>query len=172
MNQSVTLNTTLTQHEENYNAVWKYCFLIPKNVAECFIKENRRVICHIGEHSFHAALMPKGDGNYFMNINQANMKKFGIGPDNEIEITLEKDHSEYGMPLPLELEELWNQDPEGKRVFNDLTKGKQRNLVHIIGKIKSADIRLKKSIIMMEYLKSVGGNLDFKELNEAFKRGQ
>ena len=73
------------------------------------------------------------------------------------------------MPLPDELKTAWDLDEDGHRVFHSLTMGKQRTLIHMVGKFKSADKRIEKSLVILEYLKSVNGNLDFKELNIAFK---
>ena len=68
------------------------------------------------------------------------------------------------------MEELLAQDEHGSKVFHDLTPGRQRSLLHLVGKPKSEAIRIKKAITILEYLKSVNGVLDFKELNLAFKQ--
>ena len=62
-----------------------------------------------------------------------------------------------------------NQDELGNTLFHNLTPGKQRNLIYIVAKPKSQDIRIRKAIVIIEYLKSSGGTIDFKELNEALK---
>jgi len=67
------------------------------------------------------------------------------------------------------MEELLLQDEDGNKVFHRLTPGKQRSLLHIIAKPKSENIRIKKAVAILEYLKSVNGKLDFKELNLAIK---
>jgi len=54
-------------------------------------------------------------------------------------------------------------------VFHNLSAGKQRTLLHLIGKPKSEEIRINKAMVVNEYLKEVNGRLDFKELNQAFK---
>ena len=93
----------------------------------------------------------------------------GLKVGDKVKVTVKKDESEYGLPLPEELAELWAIDDEGKRVFHLLTKGKQRSLLHIVGKPKTSATRIKKAIIMNDYLKSTGGKLDYTELQEAFK---
>ena len=67
------------------------------------------------------------------------------------------------------MEVLLEQDEEGSKLFHALTPGKQRSLLHVIGIPKSTDIRLRKAIITLNYLKSVNGKLDFKEYNQAQK---
>ena len=71
--------------------------------------------------------------------------------------------------MPEEMEVLLAQDEEADRYFHQLTPGKQRSLLHIIGKPKTEATRLKKAIVITEYLKTNRGKLDFKELNLAFK---
>ena len=39
----------------------------------------------------------------------------------------------------------------------------------MIGKSKTSDTRLKKAIVISEYLKQVNGKIDFKQLQQAFK---
>jgi hypothetical protein len=151
--------------------VWDTAIYVPKTEAEPFIdKDNKRVICTInGSFSFHAGLMPQGNGDSFINVNGEIIKKLRLEVNGTVEISLEKDTSTYGMPLPDELKTAWELDPEGYDIFHTLTMGKQRSLVHIISKPKSSHIRIKKALTILEYLKTVNGNLDYKELNEAIK---
>ncbi len=73
------------------------------------------------------------------------------------------------MPLAEELAVLLAQDAEGARYFRALTMGKQRTLVHVVGKVKSPESRLNKSMAIMQHLKEVKGELDFKRLNLLIK---
>ena len=154
------------------SAVWQYCFEIPQKIAnELIANNNKRVFCRInGEIEFQCALMPKGEGKYFININKERRQQLLASQFTELNIVLKPDESEYGLPMPEELQELLHQDHEGNKVFHSLTKGKQRTLLHLIGKPKSTETRLKKALVVVDYLKTVNGKLDFKELNQAFKR--
>ena len=89
--------------------------------------------------------------------------------DAALLVQLQKDNSKYGIHLPEEMEELLLIDEEGSAFFHQLTPGKQRSLLHIIGKPKSSAIRLKKAVVVLDYLKTNNGKLDFKMLNMAFK---
>ncbi|MEM1121129.1 MAG: DUF1905 domain-containing protein [Bacteroidota bacterium] len=150
---------------------WNYTIDVPLNIAEPFIeKDNRRVICTLNEqHEFHAALMPNGNGGFFITINSDVRKKLKIGEEAELNVQLRKDRSKYGIHLPEEMEELLLMDEEGSAFFHQLTPGKQRSLLHIVGKPKSSDIRLKKAVVVLDHLKTNNGKLDFKVLNVAFK---
>lgn len=62
-----------------------------------------------------------------------------------------------------------DQDEQGNELFHALTKGKQRSLVYLVTKVKNSDSRLNKSLAIIEHLKDVKGQLDFKMLNEKIK---
>lgn len=153
------------------SAVWNMHLPVPKEVSDHFLSTTgNRVICNIDERwEMHAALMPKGSGIYFINVNKEVRKKLDLDEGDKIPITLEADTSKYGIHLPEEMEELLEQDREGNEVFHGLTIGKQRSLLHLIGTPKSSDTRLRKALMTLDYLKSVNGALDFKELNLFYK---
>ena len=150
---------------------WNFTIEVPLEIANQFIaKDNRRVICTLNEaHEFHAALMPNGNGGFFIIINSEIRKKLKLGETAALLVQLKKDKSKYGIHLPEEMEELLLVDEAGSHFFHQLTPGKQRSLLHIIGKPKSAAIRLKKAVVVLDFLKTNNGKLDFKLLNIAFK---
>jgi len=65
--------------------------------------------------------------------------------------------------------ELLQIDDEGNKLFHELTPGKQRSLLFIIGKPKNSDTRLRKALMTIDYLKEANGKLDFKELQTFYK---
>lgn len=150
--------------------LWGHHIIVPDENYQHFAKTDKRVICKINDLvEFHCALMPKGDGQYFINLNKEIRKKLGVNIGEKVTVNLRKDESEYGMPMPEELQGLLLIDDEGNHYFQQLTKGKQRTLIHLVGKMKHTDTRLKKAVVIVDYLKEVEGKLDFKELNMAFK---
>lgn len=153
------------------SGVWNMHLTVPKKVSDHFLATTgNRVICNVDDRwEFHAALMPKGKGIYFININKDIRKKLKLVEGDKVPISLSPDKSKYGIHLPEEMEELLEQDIEGNRVFHKLTIGKQRAILHLIGTPKSSDTRLRKALMTIDYLKSVGGELDFKELNLFYK---
>lgn len=163
----VTFTTVLENFDSN---LWKHHIVVPGKLAAQFIEgDNRRVICTLQEQvSIHAALMPSGE-NYFILVNNEVRKQLAAEEGDELRVKLEKDHSEFGMPLAEELAVLLAQDAEGARYFRALTMGKQRTLVHVVGKVKSPESRLNKSMAIMQHLKEVKGELDFKRLNLLIK---
>jgi len=161
-------NTTLVNLK---SSVWTVGFLVPIDIAENYLKINdKRVICFLNNTlKIHAALMPKGEGKWFVNVNKQIQKKLKITEGSNLFISIQTDESKYGMEPPEEFIELLNQDENGRNIFEQLTMGKQRTLLHLVLKIKSSQIRIDKSIRILEYLKNVNGKLDFKELNQALK---
>ncbi len=146
-------------------------FKIPNELVAKLSKDGKkRILCTVEDHPyFHCAMMPDGQGGFFIMLNKEKEKNFDLVIGEDYNLKLEKDNSKYGMYVPEELEELLYQDPEGEAVFETLTDGKKRNLIHLAAKPKKSETRLEKSVVILEYLKSVNGKLDFKELNQAFK---
>jgi len=162
---------------QNFNSsLWGHHIMVPHDIAQSFLAgAGKRVVCQLnGTDPFQCALMPDGKGGYFININKERRKKLRLNIGDEVEVVLEKDESKYGLPLPEELEALFEVDEEGKIFFHQLTAGRQRSLLHLIGKPKTSDTRLHKAIVVLDYLKSTHGRLDYKELHQALKdrRGQ
>ena len=151
--------------------LWSFHIPVPEGVAQHFLSQNhKRVVCNLnGKEEFQCALMPKGDGSYFIIANKQLRNKLHLKVGDEVNVFLKKDESKYGLPMPEELQELLNQDGEGNRLFHALTPGKQRNLLYIAGKPKRAETRLKKSIVIVEHLKAQKGKIDFKQLNVDMK---
>ncbi len=156
---------------EIQNNVWNMGFEVPANVVSKYLgNDYKRVNCTLNKsHTFQCALMPMGDGRYFINVNATIQKKLKLNLGDEVTVEVEPDTSKYGLPMPEELQALLEIDPDGDRVFHALTPGKQRTLLHVIGLPKTSEIRVKKAMVVVEYLKEVNGKLDFKELNQAFK---
>ena len=165
---AVTFEGILNQFDSN---LWGHHMMVPTEIVHGFKENNvNRLVCTIdSEIKFHCAFMPSGNGAYFINVNKEIRKKlrWRIGQPRSIE--LEADTSKYGMEMPEELEVLLATDNYGDKLFHALTPGKQRNLIYIAAKPKQSSTRLKKSIIMIDYLKEVDGKLDFKELNQSLK---
>lgn len=148
-----------------------YYLSVANEIAETFIsKDDRRVICTLeGKEKFHCAFMPKGGGGWFILVNQKIRNKLGLVQGQVVTVELEKDTTEYGLPMTEEFRELLAQDEDGDKFFHALTPGKQRNLIYIAGNVKSPHIRMRRAIVIVEHLKGQKGKLDFKKLYEELK---
>lgn len=154
-----------------HGSVWGTHILVPKKVSKSFLDKGiKRLICTLNDSiQLNSGLMPDGDGEYFITINKNVVKQLGVSIGDPLHIHLDEDVSKYGMPMPEEFQELLYQDPEVDIIFHKLTAGKQRTLLYMIGKPKGAETRMKKAIVIAEYLKDCQGKIDYKELNQAFK---
>ncbi len=154
--------------------LWYFYVVVPRVHAEPFMNEkNKRVLCSInGSDMFQCALMPNGKGDFFININKERRNKLDINLGDYVSVQLAKDESKYGLPMPDSFKELLSQDAEGNRLFHELTPGKQRNLLYIVGKVKSVDIQIRKGLVILQHLKDQGGTIDFRQLNEDFKNSR
>ncbi len=167
-NQSPEFTAILQKFDSN---LWFYYILVPEAICEPFIGEKeKRVVCTLnGTEEFQCALMPKGEGGYFININKKLRDKLKLNIGDAVTASIRKDDSQYGLPMPEEMAELMQQDDEGNRLFHALTPGKQRNLLYIVGSPKTSETRLKRAVVCIEHLKVNGGKIDFKRLNEDLK---
>ncbi len=171
----IKLTTTLSTADEdlNYGNIYYTVFPLSHQPLEPLLQREHnpfRVIIDInGMGEIPSGLMPDGKGDFFVTISKEVRKRFDLELGDEVALTIKPDDSEYGMPLPEELAELWALDEEAYRVFHLLTPGKQRGLIYQIAKPKGAATRVKKAVQISEYLKSVNGKLDYKELNAYIK---
>ena len=157
---------------ENFNSpLWHFHIPVPNTIAIKYIEgNNRRVVCILqGSESFQCALMPNGTGNFFINVNKKLRDKLKLKEGDAVTYSLEKDTSEFGLPMPEELAELLNIDNEGNGVFMSLTPGKQRTLLYMISTPKSVDIRIKRAICVVDHLKATRGKINYRQLNDLIK---
>ena len=159
--------TPILKFESN---LWSYYIAIPKNIGNKFIEgKDRRIICKVnGKTSIYSALMPKGEV-YSTYVKKEMMKQLGLQEGDEVTVTLEKDRSEYGIPITESFQIALSQDDEGSVYFHKLTKGKQRSLIHLVGNVKNVDSQIAKGLAIIHHLKEARGTLDFKRLNEVIK---
>lgn len=154
------------------NNLWDLYIDIPEEITEYFLKiaKTRRLICCFNKsHIKHCALMSDGNGLYHIYLNKEDKKALKINKGDQIQIDLKEDDSKYGYPLAPEMKELLDLDPDGSDYFHALTPGKQRSLLHVIYQPKRSETRLKRALVILDYLKDNSGQLDFRELNQAFK---
>lgn len=171
----VPLTTRLSQADEdlNYGDIFYTVFPLPAAPLKNILareKNNKRVLVEInGQGKISSGLAPDGKGDYFVTVSKEVRDKYGLAEGDKVRLVVHPDDSEYGMPLPEELAELWAMDERAYDCFHRLTPGKQRGLIYQVAKPKGAATRAKKAVQISEYLKSTDGVLDYKELNAYIK---
>jgi hypothetical protein len=168
MSEMHGVTTRLKSFEEE---MWSNILPIPNSIAEKLIEgKDRRVICHIsGIRPFHCAILPDGEGSWFILLNKARKKALGVRNGDEIAIQLEKDRSEYGMEMPVELREVLDQDEYADKLFHELTPGRMRNIIHSVASVKSSDIKIRRAFVYAEHLKKNKGKIEYKALSQEMK---
>lgn len=163
-----TYTTHLQQLKSN---VWGYAVDIPLDIALQLKEDNiSRVVCSINSAiEFQTGLTPNGNSELFITLNKDIVKQLHLSVGEQVTINLKQDESKYGLPVCEEFHEFLTQDEEFNHLFHQLTPGKQRNLIYIASHPKTSPTRLRKSLAIVDYLKSTNGHLDFKELNETIK---
>jgi hypothetical protein len=159
---------TLNRFENN--KLWSYYIRISDELAQKYIEgKDRRIICTLNnKESIHCALMPSPKG-YFILVNQALKKKLGIQLGESVQLKIEKDRSKYGMPISEEFKACLEEEPIAFKYFEDLTPGKQRNWIHLVNQVKSSEIRIRRSLAIVEHLITEKGKIEYKRLNELIK---
>lgn len=159
-----------SQLEISTNKIWGCHFRVPDIAVQTFTDKDRRVVCRLnGFLEFPCAMLPNGNGDFVITVNRANQKKLKTGHGGVVQVELRKDDSEYGLPLAEEKKEVLEQDPEGSELFHALTKGKQRTLLYIVNNTKKSEMRIAKTIVILEHLKETSGTIESKVLNQALK---
>lgn len=167
----IEINTVIEKVQSSL--LWDYRIPVFKKDVEKLIDKDRRVLCTINmKKEISCGLIPDGKGNFYINLNKELRKELGLLEGDSIAISLKKDQSKYGIPVPPSFEELLHQDPEGEALLNSLSPGKIRSLLYVIAKPKSEEKQIEKGLIILDYLKEVNGKLDFRELNMAFKNNR
>jgi hypothetical protein len=133
---------------------------------------SNRLLCSINNSTaFQAGLVALGNGSAYISINNKRLKQFRLKMGDEIEVSLEKDTSKFGMEVPEELAELLEQDPEGKDRFDKLTPGKQRYIIQYVASVKSSQLRIDRAIFLISNLKRLPiGKESFREILGLEKR--
>lgn len=149
---------------------WHFLTVPRAKVAHFGFKGNlRRVVCTLnGVETFQCSLFPN-KGDYLITLNKKLRDKFGLEVGDTVTIELEKDGSKYGMPMPDEFAEVLRQDPEGERLFKELSPGNQRLMLKLIVFVKDVDKRIARALTGIELLKRSDGKFDYHAQHLAMK---
>lgn len=115
---------------------------------------NQRFIITLND-SIHwqAGSVSLGNDEAYITVSSERMKKLKVDLGDKVNVTLERDFSEYGFAVPVEFEEVLKQDSEGRKRFDSMSLGKRRATIYLVLQVKSSDKRIEKSIAILENLK-------------------
>jgi hypothetical protein len=125
-----------------------------------------RLLCTVNKKlTFPCGPIALGNGSGCISINKNRMKELGVRFKDEVQVSLVKDPSKYGMEMPEELSELLKQDKEGARRFKLLPPGKQRYIIYYVNQVKSSQLKINRAILLIENLKKTKiGKESFREM--------
>jgi len=152
--------------------VWGHFVRIPNEIASYFSlhTDDMRVVCTFNSSIVkQCAIMSSGQGYHFVMMTKDMRKKLSLQIGDQVSVTIVKDDSKYGLPMPEEFEEVLRQDKIADNYFHALTKGKQRTLLHIAGNVKNSKKRIERAFAIAHHLKTQNGFIDHKVLNEDIK---
>lgn len=116
----------------------------------------QRFVCTVNKSmSWKCGLVSHGAGKAYILLNkkQMQMGKFNVGQD--VNVTLKKDTSVYGMDVPVELKEVFRQDKVGKERFDALVPGKRRYIIYYINQVKSSALRIERAVRLISNVKKL-----------------
>lgn len=157
--------------EPSDNRVWGCHFRVPARIAERLIEGlDRRVLCSInGTPERACGILHRGPGLYLITVNKKLRTDLDLDLGAKVRVTLRKDRTEYGLPMPEELRIALAQDDVGRRWFDRLTPGKRRTLLYMVNSVKSPDVRIRRALLIVDHLKANGGKIDYRQLTESMK---
>lgn len=144
---------------------------IPEEVSHLLKTQKiSRVECLINKQVTIQSGIMKAQDYYFILLNSQLVKTLQLQLGDEVSVSITEDKSEFGMPFPEELKEVFQMDTKALLFFYKLTPGKQRNLIYIVNSVKNQQSRITKSLAIADHLNMVEGKLNFKMLNELLKQ--
>ena len=124
------------------------------------IAPNKRLICTLNNSlTFHCAMIPRKNYHFIM-LGKDKIKTLNIDINDDFEVEIIPDASEFGAEISEEFQEVLFSNPDGKLLFDKLTAGKQRNIIIFISRIKSSQLKIEKSFVFLEHLKRKKGKFD------------
>ena len=120
---------------------------IDKNVVdECSNGNKTRMICVLNNSiKIQCGFNHYGDGNYYIIISKKNLKSLDLIEGNYVNVKMFEDPNKLGVDIPEVLLVLIEQEPELKEIFNQLTDGSKRTLIHTIKRVKNIDTQILKT---------------------------
>ncbi|QHL86715.1 DUF1905 domain-containing protein [Nibribacter ruber] len=143
-----------------------YLEVTPEQIQQLGGKMKVRLLCTInGKLTFQGGLVALGNGSAYITLNKQRMQQLGVNYLDQVEVTLQKDTSPIGTPMPEELAEALHQDPEAASRFRALPDSLKRYLLQHVAGVKSSQLRIDRALLLLSNLKQLApGKETFKNL--------
>jgi hypothetical protein len=132
-----------------------HILLDDKTLAKLSKDGNKRAIAteKISGEQFHCAIIKNKTLGDHIYVNAALSKKLKMIEGSTIDLSFVIDNTELQFNMPEELSELFAQDKVAAKVFNSLTDGNKRGLIHLVNIVKSTDKKIGHALRVAEKLK-------------------
>jgi len=114
-----------------------------------------RVFCRANGFEVPAAIVKHGEDGFIIQMGKQTLKKLQLYKDLDFEVVLVEDKTDHGYDMPEEFEQLLIQDDDGRVAWEQLTKGAQRSFLYYLNTGKSIEIRIKRSIIILQRAREI-----------------
>lgn len=135
---------------------------LPAEVIKKLPKGRVRVEGKLNQVPFNLGVQSKKTGARYLSISQAMRKSAKIKPGDKVKVSFQVVDSDK-LDLPEEMEAVLAQDEAGAKLWNKLTVGLQRSLVHYINSTKNVDLRIERALYLMNKVKSGAYNSRMKK---------
>lgn len=110
-------------------------------------KRHTRFLCTLESSlTFQCGLNHLGDGNFFIILSTKNLAAVRKNLGDNLAFELAEDPNPLGVDMPEVLEVILAQEEGLKAIFDSLTLGKKRNVIHSVNKIKDLDKQIQRTI--------------------------
>ena len=145
----VSYSTVILKFADNGEKTgWTY-IEVPSHIAQELVPGNKKSFRVRGTLDLcpieGVALMPMGEGNFIMAINAEMRKCIRKSEGAMLQVSLEV-HVNYFLPVPDELMEYFESDPEAEEYFNSLAKSHREYFIKWIDSAKTAATREKRIV--------------------------
>lgn len=125
--------------------------IVPAEVRAQFgEKGSIRVLATIGTlPEFQCGLLPLITGEGYIIVNKARQKVLDLNPGDGVDVSLRRDDSEFGAPMPEELEAVLEQDEEARANWDKLTAGKKRGVMYAVDRMKGVERRIDTAVKLL-----------------------
>ena len=135
------------------DAAWHFLAIPAEHVdAVREAGDGRYVITVNDAVTWHCGLLPTGDGRWFVAVSKAKIKAAQTTFGGWVHVDLAVDKSKYGMPIPDDLQDMLDDDPEFLKRFDAMLPGKRRGMIHHIASAKTDATVAKRILKLMQEL--------------------
>jgi Bacteriocin-protection, YdeI or OmpD-Associated len=116
--------------------------------------KNKRALCIINKTTqLHCAILRTKENEYYIIISSAICKQLKLKAGSIIDCEFSIDESEHQFEMPETLQEVLASDDEAKKVFDGLTDGNKRSIMHLVAIVKNTDKQIERALLIAEKLK-------------------